>query len=69
MNRIRTIWGRVKDGKIELLESAELEDGMQVLVTLVPADEAEFWQGASQVSLQEVWDNTADDIYAELLGK
>lgn len=69
MNWIRTILGRVKAGKIELSEFAQLEEGMQGLVTLVPADEAEFWQGVSQVSLQEVWDDPADDIYAELLQK
>lgn len=69
MNWIRTIWDRVKAGKIERLECSELEDGMQGLGTLVPADEAEFWQGVSQVSLNEVWDDPADDIYAELLQK
>lgn len=30
-------------------------------------DEAEFWRQASQTSLDAVWDNTQDDIYAELL--
>ncbi|MBO0351565.1 hypothetical protein J0895_21265 [Phormidium pseudopriestleyi FRX01] len=69
MNWIRTIWVRVKAGKIERLESAELEDGTQVLVTLIPPDDSEFWQRASQVSLNDVWDNTEDDIYAELLKK
>jgi len=66
---LKTILGTVKQGKIELLESAELEEGSQVLVTLMPNDESEFWRQASQVSLNEVWDNTEDDIYAELLKK
>lgn len=30
-------------------------------------DEIEFWRQASQTSLDAVWDNTQDDIYAELL--
>ncbi|KOR35685.1 MULTISPECIES: hypothetical protein [Planktothricoides] len=66
---LKTIFGTVKQGKIELLESAELEEGTQVLVTLIPNNESEFWWQASQVSLNEVWDNTEDDIYGELLKK
>jgi len=48
---------------------AELVEGTQVLVTLIANDEAEFWRQASQVSLNAVWDNAEDDIYAELLKK
>ena len=66
---LKTILGTVKQGKIELLESAELEEGNRVLVTLIPNNESEFWWQASQVSLNEVWDNTEDDIYGELLKK
>ncbi len=32
-------------------------------------DEAEFWRQASQTSLDAIWNNTEDDIYAELLQK
>ena len=64
---LRTIWATVRQGKIELLESAELSEGVRVLVTFLPDDEDEFWSRASQVSLDAVWDNTEDDIYAELL--
>ncbi|MBD2484149.1 hypothetical protein [Planktothrix sp. FACHB-1365] len=66
---LRTFWGTVRQGKIELLDSAELVEGTQVLVTLIANDEAEFWLQASQVSLNAVWDNAEDDIYAELLKK
>ncbi|CAD5956193.1 hypothetical protein [Planktothrix agardhii] len=65
----RTFWGTVRQGKIELLDSADLVEGTQVLVTLIANDEAEFWLQASQVSLNAVWDNAEDDIYAELLKK
>jgi hypothetical protein len=51
----------------ELLESTELPEGTRVLVTLLPDDEAGFWLQASQTSLNVVWDNTEDDIYAQLL--
>lgn len=64
---LRTLWATVRQGKIELLESAELSEGVRVLVTLLPNDEDEFWSQASQVSLDAVWDNTEDDVYAELL--
>ncbi len=66
---MKTIWGTVKQGKIELLESADLIEGMQVLVTFVPDDQSEFLLQASQISLNAVWDNTEDDIYGELLKK
>jgi hypothetical protein len=39
-----------------------------VLVTLLPEeDDARFWLSASETSLNEVWENDEDNIYAELL--
>ncbi|WP_246275589.1 hypothetical protein [Brasilonema bromeliae] len=69
MNMLKTLWATVRQGKIELLESAEIPEGTRVLVTLLPDDEAEFWLQASQTSLDEVWDNAEDDVYAQLLQK
>jgi hypothetical protein len=51
---LRTLWATVRQGKIELLESAELPEGVRVLVTVLPDDEAEFWLQASQTSLDAV---------------
>ncbi len=64
---LKTLWAQVRQGKIELLEAAELPEGVRVLVTVLPDDEAEFWLQASQISLDAVWDNTEDDVYAQLL--
>jgi len=64
---LKTLWATVRQGKIELLESAELLEGTRVLVTLLPDDETEFWLQASQTSLSSVWDNAEDDVYAQLL--
>ena len=66
-NMLKTLWATVRQGKIELLDSEELPEGVRVLVTLLPDDEPEFWLKASQTSLNAVWDNTEDDVYAELL--
>lgn len=66
-NMLKTLWATVRQGKIELLDSAELPEGVRVLVTLLPDDEPEFWLKASQTSLNAVWDNTEDDVYAQLL--
>ncbi|CAD5961758.1 hypothetical protein PCC9214_03234 [Planktothrix tepida] len=66
---LKTFWGTVKQGKIELLEPSELVEGTQVLITLIPDDESEFWLQASKISLNAVWDNAEDDVYAELLKK
>ena len=64
---LKTLWATVRDGKIELLQETELTEGTQLLVTILSDDEAEFWLSASQVSLNSIWDNAEDDIYAELL--
>ncbi|MEG4586606.1 hypothetical protein QUA54_15475 [Microcoleus sp. MOSTC5] len=64
---LKTLWATVRQGKIELLELSELPEGAKVLVTLLPDEEAEFWLQASQTSLDRVWDNTEDDVYAQLL--
>ena len=64
---IKTLWATIRHGKIELLESADLPEGVRVLVTFLPNDESDFWLKASQTSLDLVWDNTEDDVYAELL--
>ena len=64
---LKTLWAKVRQGKIELLELSELPEGAKVLVTLLPDEEAEFWLQASQTSLDRVWDNTEDDVYAQLL--
>ena len=64
---LNTLWATVRQGKIELLESAELPEGVRVLVTVLPDNESQFWVDASQTSLDAVWDNTEDDVYAQLL--
>ena len=62
-NAIRAI---VREGKIELLEKVEIPEGTEVLVTPL-VDEPQFWLGASESSLDQLWDNSEDDVYAELL--
>ncbi len=64
---VKTLWAKIRQGKIELLESAELPEGTRVLVTLLPDNEAGFWLQASQPSLDAVWDNEENDVYAQLL--
>ena len=64
---LNTLWATVRQGKIELLESAELPEGVRVLVTVLPDNEAQFWVETSQTSIDAVWDNTEDDAYAQLL--
>ncbi|WP_242055108.1 MULTISPECIES: hypothetical protein [Nostocales] len=68
-NMLKTLWATVRQGKIELLDSEELPEGTRVLVTLLPDEQADFWLQTSQVSLNTIWDNTEDDVYAQLLQK
>jgi hypothetical protein len=62
LNTIRAV---VREGKIELLEDIEIPEGTEVLVT--PLMETEFWLKAIESSLNSVWDNEEDDVYATLL--
>ena len=64
LNTMRAV---VRNGRIELIEGGGLPEGAKVLVTPLPEDESEFWLGVSQKVLDAVWDNTEDDVYAELL--
>ena len=64
---LSTMWATVRNGKIELLEKTDLPEGSKLLVTLLPEDENQFWLHASQPSLDVIWRNVEDDVYAELL--
>ena len=64
---LKTLLATVRQGKIKISEQIELPEGTRVLVTVLPDNEAEFWRDASQQSLDKVWDNSEDNIYAELL--
>jgi len=55
----------VREGHIQLLEAVNLPEGARLLVMF--QHEADFWLGASQASLDEVWVHPEDDVYAELL--
>ena len=64
---LNTIWATVRDGKIEPLEPLTLKEGSRLLVTLLEDAESNFWLQATQSTLDEIWDNEEDDVYAELL--
>jgi len=64
---LKTVMATIRQGKIEIAEGLELPEGARVLVTVLPDDEPEFWSQASQSSLDKVWNNSEDEIYAELL--
>jgi hypothetical protein len=63
----KTFWATFSKGKVELLERIEVPDGTRVLVTILPDNETEFWLQASQSSIDPVWNNPEDDVYAQLL--
>jgi hypothetical protein len=64
---INTVWGVVRDGRIEPLDRISAPEGTRVLVTLLLEEEADFWMTASVSALDKVWDNAEGDRYAELL--
>jgi len=63
------VQGIVRNGKIELLDEVDLPEGARILLVLLPDDESPFWMEASLSSLDAVWDNPEDDVYAQLLEK
>ena len=64
LNTVRAV---IRKGKIELLEKVDVPEGAELLITILPHEDDEFWVSASQSSLDQVWDNSEDDVYAELL--
>ena len=67
---LKTVWGVVRGGKIELLEKVNLPEDARALITILPVpDESNFWLGVSQPALAEIWDNPQDDVYGKLLEK
>ncbi len=66
---LQTLWATVHDGQIQLAEQATLPEGAKLLVTVLPDQEDQFWVAASQRSLDAVWDNAEDDVYAQLLSQ
>ena len=63
--RIRAV---VDKGRIEPLEKLEMPDGTEVLVTILSNGD-DFWLKVSEQSLNAIWDNPEDDVYAELLDR
>ncbi|HQU92176.1 MAG TPA: hypothetical protein PLK77_07755 [Pyrinomonadaceae bacterium] len=66
---MNTIEAVVKNGQIVPIGVLEFEEGAKVIVTLADDHNDEFWLLASEESMNEIWDNEEDDIYAELLTK
>jgi len=67
---LKTVWGVVRGGKIELLEKVNLPEDAKALITILSSpDESNFWLRVSQPALAEVWDNPQDDVYGKLLEK
>ncbi|MGH9898754.1 MAG: antitoxin family protein [Pyrinomonadaceae bacterium] len=65
LNTIRAV---IEEGKIKLLEKVEIPEGTEVLVTPL-LDEPDFWLKSGETSLNAIWDNSEDDVYAQLLAK
>jgi hypothetical protein len=57
---LRTLWAEVKQGRIELLELADLPEGTKVLVTLLPSAETNRWLQTAPTVNDSIWDNIED---------
>ena len=66
---LSTHWGVVQLGKIRLFDKIKIPEGAKVLVTIIPDEEQQFWLNASESAIYDIWNNTEDDIYEQLLEK
>jgi hypothetical protein len=67
---MQTVRAIVRQGRIELLEAVPLEEGAHMLVTVLSSDDEQaFWLEVSGTSADSVWDNSEDDVYAQLLAR
>jgi predicted DNA-binding antitoxin AbrB/MazE fold protein len=64
---LNTIEAVIKNGQIVPTEPIELTEGSRALVTILENEETEFWLSASEESIDAIWNNDEDDVYAELL--
>lgn len=62
-----TVRAIIRKGRIDTLEPINFPDGAQVVVTVRSDEDGDFWLGAAEKALLEVWDNEEDDVYAALL--
>jgi len=49
------------------LEEVDLPEGAEVLITILTDTEKHFWQSASSIHLEKIWNNDEDDVYEKLL--
>ena len=66
---LSTHWGIIRKGQIQLLDKIKFLEGAKVIVTMIPDEEQQFWLNTSESSLNDIWNNTEDDIYEQLLKK
>jgi hypothetical protein len=66
---LKTLWAEVKQGKIELLELADLPEGTRVLVTVLPSHETDRWLKKDNVSSGDIWDNIEDTVQVPILSE
>lgn len=65
-----TIDAIYEDGKLVLPKRLSLPEKSRVRVTIESADnEREAWLKLSEESLKKTWDNSADDVFNELLSQ
>ncbi len=64
---LTTVQAIVENDQIKLLEAVPLQPGQRLLVTFLDDPESQFWLSASQTSLDAIWDNEEDNVYAWLL--
>jgi hypothetical protein len=66
---LKTLWAEVKQGKIELLELADLPEGTRVLVTVLPSHETDRWLKSKENASADIWDNIEDNAQTPILSE
>jgi predicted DNA-binding antitoxin AbrB/MazE fold protein len=66
---VTTVDAIYEDGKLVLQQPLPLPEHARVRVTIDSDLEREAWLKLSEESLKKVWDNSADEIFNDLLEK
>ncbi len=64
---LTTVQAIVEDDQINLVVAVPSRSGQRLLITFLTDLDSQFWADACQDSLDAIWANEEDDIYAQLL--
>ena len=69
IDMITTVKSKYKQGKVLLDDSLDIPENCVIYVSYLSNSKDSFYLKASEQALSNIWDNSEDDIYEQLLQK